>query len=73
MKERLKNWTYIEKYDAYYNEVSDTNFEPVSCIEGIMNEEHKIMKIQLSNNRTISVKIDYDKGTHYIISNKSTN
>lgn len=73
LKERLKNWTYIEKYDAYYNEVSDTNFESVSCIEGIMNEEHKIMKIQLSNNRTISVKIDYDKGTHYIISNKSTN
>ena len=73
LRERLKNWTYIEKYDAYYNEVSDTNFESVSCIEGIMNEEHKIMKIQLSNNRTISVKIDYDKGTHYIISNKSTN
>lgn len=73
LKERLKDWTYIEKYDAYYNEVSDTNFESVSCIEGIMNEEHKIMKIQLSNNRTISVKIDYDKGTHYIISNKSTN
>jgi len=73
LRERLKNWTYIEKYDAYYNEVSDTNFEPVSCIKGIMDEEHKIMKIQLSNNRTISVKIDYDKGTHYIISNKSTN
>lgn len=73
LRERLKNWTYIEKYDAYYNEVSDTNFESVSCIEGIMNEEHKIMKIQLSNNRTISLKIDYEKGTHYIISNKSTN
>lgn len=73
LNERLKNWTYIEKYDAYYNEVSDTNFESVSCIEGIMNEEHKIMKIQLSNNRTISLKIDYEKGKHYIISNKSTN
>lgn len=73
LKERLKNWTYIEKYDAYYNEISDTNFESVSCIEGIMNEEYSIMKIKLSNNRTISVKIDYDKGTHYIISNKSTN
>lgn len=73
LKDRLKNWTYIEKYDAYYKEVSDTNFEEVYCIRGIMNEQDKIMKIQLSNNRTISVKIDYNKGTHYIISNNITN
>lgn len=72
LKERLKNWIYIEKYDAYYKEVSDTNFEKVSCIKGVMDEKNKIMKIQLSNNRTISVRIDYEKGTHYIISNKST-
>ena len=72
----MPNHNKVQKTNVkliYYNEVSDTNFESVSCIEGIMNEEHKIMKIQLSNNRTISVKIDYDKGTHYIISNKSTN
>ena len=36
-----------------------------------MDEQNKIMKIQLSNDRTISVKIDYDKGTHYIVSNNS--
>lgn len=71
LKGRLKNWIYIEKYDAYYNEVSDTNFEKVNCIKGIMDEQNKIMKIQLSNDRTISVKIDYDKGTHYIVSNNS--
>lgn len=73
LKKRLKNWIYIEKYDAYYHEISDTNFETISCIKGIMNEQSKIMKIQLSNNRTISIKIDTEKGTHYIISNESTN
>lgn len=73
LKERLKSWTYIEKYDAYYHEVSDTNFERVSCIKGIMNEQNKVIEIQLSNNRTISIKIDYEKGTHYIISNNNTN
>jgi len=72
LKERLKSWIYIEKYDAYYHEISDTNFETVSCIKAIMDERNKIMKIQLSNNRTISVKIDYEKGTNYIISNNST-
>lgn len=69
LKERLKNWTYIEKYDAYYKENSDINFEEVYCIKGIMDKQNKILKIQLNNNRIISIKMDYDKGTHYIISN----
>ena len=69
LKERLKNWTYIEKYDAYYKENSDINFEEVHCIKGIMDKQNKILKIQLNNNRIISIKMDYDQGTHYIISN----
>lgn len=73
LQERLKNWIYIEKYDAYYNEISDTNFEKVSCLRGVMDEQNKIMKIQLSNDKTISIKIDYEKGKYYIISNNSTN
>lgn len=73
LKERLKNWIYIEKYDSYYHEISDTNFEKVSCLRGVMDEQNEIMKIQLSNDRTISIKIDYEKGKCYIISNNSTN
>ena len=69
LKERLKNWTYIEKYDAYYKENSDINFEEVYCIKGIMDKQNKVLKIQLNNNRIISIKMDYDQGTHYIISN----
>ena len=69
LKERLKNWTYIEKYDAYYKEISDINFEEVHCIKGIMDKQNNILKIQLNNNRIISIKMDYDQGTHYIISN----
>ena len=28
------NWTYLEKYDSYYFQRGDTNYEPFTCTEG---------------------------------------
>lgn len=61
LTERLSNWIYLEQYDAYYTEVSDTIYEKVTCESGTIDESNMIYTVKISNGNTITVqKVEND-------------
>lgn len=41
LKNRITNWTYLEKYDAFYHQHGDTNYNIVACKSGYKSSDGK--------------------------------
>ena len=56
IKERLTEWKYIEKYDAYYNAHGDTSYKDVKVISGEKTEDG-LYKIIYKSDETVGNKL----------------
>lgn len=87
LRDRLNEWVYLEKYDAYYMEAGDTNHQIVKVISGTVDDSNVIYDektgfengtayytINLSNGNTVKLKAIYEMGgiAEHFISNVPT-
>lgn len=61
LRDRLNEWVYLEKYDAYYMEAGDTNHEFVKVISGTVDDSNVIY----------DDKTGFENGTAYYTINLS--
>lgn len=75
LRNRLNEWVYLEKYDAYYMEAGDTNRQFVKIISGTVDDSNVIFNVEtgfdngiahytinLSNGNTVKLKAIYEMG-----------
>lgn len=55
---RLNDWVYLEKYDAYYMEAGDTNYQEISCESGYVKTDGVTYVLNLSNGCITTIKVN---------------
>ena len=68
------NWTYLEKYDAYYFQHGDTNYSTVECISGYKTSSGLyVIKYKSNNtmteNQTFTVTMQNKNSNYLFVSN----